>query len=410
VSIVNTAPLFTTNPATLLDSVVLGKTYSVALTAQDRNNDPLSFTLITPATAVMTNNTLSLTPTADQIGTAVCCTVMVKDQWGGADTLTWAVRVVVQRMWVPQTDSLKVARMQCGVGEINGKIYVVGGSAGLSDGSKVTLNSVEAYDPSTPEWITKPPASMAKARFSPFVASWSGKLYVMGGFSKTSFSIPAIEEYDPIADTWTTLPAQLPFMRAQGAACVVGNKCYIIGGQTYDQVNQVKVNVKSIDIFDFSTKTWSKGPDLLSARADHQAVAYNGKIYVAGGSGAKTDSIAFDDNGLEMLRSIEVYDPAMNSCDSIGAIITPRSNFAAALSGDRMFLMGGIKSITTGDNYSLNGMEQFTVSTRQAASSMALPEYRHSGAGIGINNRIYCIGGVIGTGIVATSSVLIYYP
>ncbi|HEY5096267.1 MAG TPA: kelch repeat-containing protein [Candidatus Eremiobacteraceae bacterium] len=58
-------------------------------------------------------------------------------------------------------------------GVINGRLYAVGGD------SKGYLNSVEAYDPETNNWIAK--ASMPTARDGLAAGVVNGTLYAVGG-------------------------------------------------------------------------------------------------------------------------------------------------------------------------------------------------------------------------------------
>ena len=403
--IINTPPAFTTDIASLPGSALVGEEYSVAFSADDRNGDTLSFALLSPDFAHMNGNTLFWTPTIEELG-AQRCSVTVHDNHGGIDTLVWTVSVVAHGLWAAG-DSLIGARRQCGIAEINGIIYAIGGSINKVNSTlPMALKTVECYDPAAHAWISRAP--LASARWAPFFAAWNGKLYVMGGFSDRSYSIPSIEEFDPVANAWTVI-GQMPVARANGASCVVGNKLYCMGGKVYDATLKSEVIVKSIDIFDFSAKTWSKGPDMLLARADHQALLCNGKICIIGGYGGAADSIAVINNEEEMVRMVEWYDPQANRCDSIASLSTPRCNFAAAAVGDSLFIMGGYRSLTVSDNdMVLRDVELLRPSARWSGSSTELPVSLHSAQAISMQGRIYCVGGVVGT--VTTRSVLVYYP
>jgi hypothetical protein len=403
--IVNTPPSFTTNPAALPDSAMVGEEYSVVFAADDRNSDSLSFALLSPASALMNGNALFWTPAISELG-AQRCTVTVHDNHGGLDTLAWTVGVLTHGSWF-EADSLIGARRQCGIAEINGIIYATGGSINkVNSTMPMALKTIESYNPAAHAWVSRAP--LVNARWAPFVGAWNGKLYVMGGFSERSYSIPSIEEYDPIANTWTVI-GQMPSARANGASCVFGDKLYCLGGKVYDAALKSEVIVKTIDIFDFSTKTWSKGPDMLFARADHQALLCNGKICIIGGYGGASDSIAVINNEEEMVGMVEWYDPQANRCDSIASLSTPRCNFAAAALGDSLFIMGGYRSLTVSDgDVVLRDVELLRPSARWNGSSTELPVSLHSAQAISIQGRIFCVGGVVGT--TTTRRVLVFYP
>jgi influenza virus NS1A-binding protein len=237
------------------------------------------------------------------------------------------------------------------------------------------------------------------------VAVWGGKIYVVGGFSERSYSITAIEVYDPAADTWTTI-GQMPFARAGGAACVVGNKLYCIGGKAYDPVAMGDVAVKSIDIYNLSTNKWSKGPSMQWSRAEFQILAANGKIYIFGGSGGEQDSIALGDR--EVLLSTEAFDTLSNSCEGVISLQTPRCRFAAAAIGSTVYLIGGMSDDV--DKVLLD-VEVLDISTLQSAATPPLAKPRCSAQAVALNGRIYCIGGLEGSKPEsATKSVIVFYP
>jgi hypothetical protein len=98
----------------------------------------------------------------------------------------------------------------------NGKIYAIGGA------------TVEEYDPVADTWTTK--ASMPIARDYPGVAAASnGKIYAIGGVGQSG-GLATVEEYDPTTDTWTT-KANMPTARYfLGIAAARNGNIYAIGG------------------------------------------------------------------------------------------------------------------------------------------------------------------------------------
>jgi hypothetical protein len=410
VGIINTPPRFVTMSGDLPDSAQVNIPYTYTVIAADTNSDSLSYRVLSPSGATLTGRYFSWTPAIGQIDTHQQCSVEVSDGHGGADTLSWDVRVVAHGIWTNSDSLLKSARRLFGIAELNGQVFAVGGCFDKVTGTGGPLlpaatKTVEAYDTVTHSWV--PQTSLANARWAPFVAAWNNKLYVVGGFSDRTYNITAVEEYDPLTRTWAVI-GQAPFVRAYGAACVLDNKLYCIGGTTYDAGQMSEVSVKSIDVFDLSAKTWSKGPDMSYARTNLQAIVNNGKILIVGGAGGTTDSIPESD--VRVLNTIEVFDPATNLCTIVSKqIFTPRRNFAAAALGDMMYLIGGLDD----NNSGLADVEILNVSTMQTISCVAIPQPCHGAQAMGINGRIYCIGGAVpgmNGGFVSTRGVLIYYP
>ncbi|XP_055345791.1 kelch-like protein 2 [Paramacrobiotus metropolitanus] len=96
----------------------------------------------------------------------------------------------------------------------SGLIYVIGG---IVSGQE-TLNRVDAYDPSTNQWIKK--CDMNTKRYRPGVSVLDNKIYVLGGEKYLDNHSSEIEFYDEAADTWTVHKSELPCSRSW-LSCVV---------------------------------------------------------------------------------------------------------------------------------------------------------------------------------------------
>lgn len=403
ISIINSRPRFTTQPATLPGSAQVGVRYSATLASADRNNDPLSYTVISPAGGTCDSGVFTLTPSLDQ-GGVLRCAVTVRDGRGGADTISWNIAVATHEIWADGAPLLGGRRL-CGAAVINGTIYAVGGCVDKYNGVapvSSAIKTVEAYDTAAKKWVSK--AQLASARWAPLCAAWNGRLYALGGFSERSYVITVIEEYDPAANTWTAI-GTMPFTRAHGAACVMDNKLYCIGGSAYDPASRSDVAVQSIDVFDLAAKTWSKGPNLRASRSAHQAVAWNGKIFIMGGAGGDGDSLGLGDR--EVLKSVERFDPIAGRCDSVTAV-SPRCNFGAALMGSTVYLIGGINSLVATDN-AIATPDLLNLSLLNSSPGAIMQRPRHSCQAVALNGRIWVIGGTIDNSA-ATNRTLVYYP
>lgn len=162
------------------------------------------------------------------------------------------------------------AKYNMAIAVFNDKIYIIGGTAG-----DVAFDTIDVYDPLTDTWTTKTPMpfhrhlkyfaqlgdkvylfgnptyvydiateSWSQRAAPPFdnvgapaAAAMNGKIYVFGGsytWGNTGpVGIPDVYEYDPSTDTWS---ARTPMVTGVAclwqAASVVGNKVYVLGGQT----------------------------------------------------------------------------------------------------------------------------------------------------------------------------------
>jgi len=107
---------------------------------------------------------------------------------------------------------------------VNGFIFVCGGcssSIGFTGPSK----SGQRFDPRNKKWIPINPMNYARTGFTLTVVN--GMIYAIGGSAEDP---TAVEEYDPVKDAWTLLPAKLNIGRSNHATVVVGNRLYVIGG------------------------------------------------------------------------------------------------------------------------------------------------------------------------------------
>jgi N-acetylneuraminic acid mutarotase len=101
---------------------------------------------------------------------------------------------------------------------------------------------------------------------------------VFGGCLGTVAAINNVDVYDPVTDTWSTAPADMPTARSSmyGAAAK-GNRIYVIGGQ--DGGVQLTTN----EFYTVHADTWSADAPMPSPRAEMGVVSHGGRIYTVGG-------------------------------------------------------------------------------------------------------------------------------
>jgi parallel beta-helix repeat protein len=162
------------------------------------------------------------------------------------------------------------AKYNMAIAVFSDKIYIIGGTRG-----DISFDTIDVYDPLTDTWTTKTPMpfhrhiqyfaqlgdkvylfgnptyvyDMATDTWSqraappfdnvgaPATAAMNGKIYVFGGSytwgSTGPVGIPDVYEYAPSTDTWSAkMPMATGVALLWQAASVVGNKVYVLGGQT----------------------------------------------------------------------------------------------------------------------------------------------------------------------------------
>jgi large repetitive protein len=192
-------------------------------------------------------------------------------------------------------------RGAAGVVVHEGRIYLVSGiQNGHSDGHVPWL---DAFDPRTGEWEQLPDSPRARDHFHAAVVE--GRLYAAGGRRSSAatgepfqLTIPEVDVYDFASRTWSTLPAaaNLPTERAGTAAAVLQARLVVLGGESGSQ----QPAHAEVEAFDPRTGRWELWPPMLEGRHGTQAIAYDGRIYIAAGSKTR---------GADEIDSQEVFTP-----------------------------------------------------------------------------------------------------
>jgi len=222
--------------------------------------------------------------------------------------------------------SMPTARSWTDAVVYNGKIYVVGGCSCLSDCQQFynAVGTLEVYDPLNDSWAVLTPMSIP--RVGPAVAVVDGKIYVMGGFNRDTWSAnPTVEVYDIATDTWST-GTPMPTPRSWARAVVLNKKIYVLGGVGYHYYNVCEV-------YDPATDTWTSCAPFKTGRYLHAATAANGKIYIIGG-----DSWEY---GHEVYSDIQEYDPLTDSWTTKTPMPTAATGLDAITADNKIWVFGG---------------------------------------------------------------------
>jgi len=171
---------------------------------------------------------------------------------------------------------LSQGRAFCGAAALNDRIYAIGGNtAALAE-----LATVEMLDlPGTGVWT--PVAPLSAPRTGIAAAAANGKIYAIGGFRTGVPLVGTNEEYDPTLNTWTPR-APNPTPRSYAAAVTVNGKIYLMGGSTI--VNNLFQDSTSVDEYDPVANTWTPKAPMPVAMSTHAAAELNGKIHVVIGT------------------------------------------------------------------------------------------------------------------------------
>ncbi len=123
-----------------------------------------------------------------------------------------------------------------------------------------------------------------------------------------------------------------------GAVTIVGNNLYVIGG--YRQYLSPSVVYKNTLLYDLSTDTWYQGVGTLNvARYSAKAVTFNGAAVVLGG-----------EDVVKELRDVETYNETTKTWSKLPSMLKARSHFAAVVMSGKIYVIGGTAGGTTFGN------------------------------------------------------------
>ena len=175
-------------------------------------------------------------------------------------------------------------------------------SIGGLDSDFNEVNDVYEYDPSADSWSSV--AALPDALSFHAAASVDGKLYSIGGIDSDGNEVNDVYEYDPSADSWSSV-AVLPDALRQHAAASVDGKLYSIGG--FDSDSNA---VNDVYEYDPSADSWSSVAVLPDALRHNAAASVDGKLYSIGGQDSDNNNV----------NDVYEYDPSADSWSSVAVL------------------------------------------------------------------------------------------
>ena len=258
---------------------------------------------------------------------------------------------------------------------IEGLVYTAGGYA------SGTSAAFEAYDPLSDSWTTLPP--LLQAVSGPATVALDGELYAIGGWG-ASVPTNAVQIYNPASNTWR-YGTGLPFLSGCNQAGVIDGQIYVLTAcDGYGGFRQ------RLDRFDPGTNSWTPLANAPQVHSGAAAGVIDGKFYVAGGGvwGAPTNAL-------------DAYDPASNTWSTLAAMPTVRDGAAGGVIGGQLYVVGG----SSGEAY-FDQLEVYDPASNSWSVKEAMPTARAAaGAGV-VGEVLYVMGG---TSSVPLSAVEAYH-
>src|SRR5260370_4224785 len=201
----------------------------------------------------------------------------------------------------------------------NGKVLIVGGDD-CSSGRCTILNTAELYDPITGTWTSTGNLNTARAVHTTTLLP-NGKVLVVGGgfdFPNSSGSfLKSAELYDTATGTWS-YTGSLNTARFGHSATLLPNGKVLVAGSENNCSGVNCLNLNSAELYDPGTGTWSITGNLNTGRAGQTATLLpNDEVLVAGGF-----SIPDCPDHCYVLNNAELYDPTTGAWSSTGNLST----------------------------------------------------------------------------------------
>jgi N-acetylneuraminic acid mutarotase len=279
-----------------------------------------------------------------------------------------------------------------------GKLYVLGG-LGVFPGWE-PKRMLWSFDAATSEWTRL--QNLPEGIHHPGFAAVGGRLYSIGGFTiaRPPTGLPAwvpsrsVWIYDIAAQSWSKGP-DLPTARGALTATADGTKIYAIGGAKNPDYSTPELrpnvpveNVAINEVLDMTTGSWSTAMPMLTARNHHGASLIDGKIFVVGGRIGSTFIIGLSNS----VSTTESYDIAKNTWSAVPGMPTPRSGIGTAVLNGRMHVLGGEAYINDlVGTYRTH--EAYDPKTNSWHRLPPMPTPRHGLAVGEIGGKIYAVSG-----------------
>jgi N-acetylneuraminic acid mutarotase len=270
-------------------------------------------------------------------------------------------------------------------GVLNGQIYLVGGYNGTA-----AIADTQIYNPATNVWSAG--VSLPTTLNGGAAAVVSNVLYVIGGSPNGSLTqTNTVWAFSLTTNEWAA-KSNMPTARQNAAAVVENNVIYVIGGYA----NGAFLN--TVQSYDPATDTWTDWAPMLVGESEPSVGLIGTKIIAAGG---------FTGVGNASGQN-EFYNAFSNTWASLHPDPTPRGNACAGAIGRWLYVAGGNGDSTKGPALTLT--ESFYPAQNSWKTLTSMPHATRLAGSVVYNGLLYCIGGADSYNRTPVNYVQIYQP
>jgi N-acetylneuraminic acid mutarotase len=228
------------------------------------------------------------------------------------------------------------------------------------------------------------------ARSEAMTATIDGKMYVLGGYTDSTFTpTKRVDVYDPAADSWTRLTnSDMPVALSHSGCTVLGSSIVIAGGYPAKATGGQTFSTTGVWSLNIDTGIWSTLPSLPAARGGGALVNLDGTLHFFGGA----DSSRKDANTHWQLPP--TLNPGGPTWTALAPLPTNRNHMGAVVLNGKIYAVGGQQNQDAAE-IPQAAVEVWDPSSGQWSSAKSLPFGRShiAGATTIVNGRIVVLGG-----------------
>ena len=188
--------------------------------------------------------------------------------------------------------------------------------------------STQRYDPVFNIWAT---LGLGISHRPEYLDDCGGQLYAIHiDDSETTGKTSTVKKFDAESYSWLSVHSSESGCRYDSCIVTACNCLYVLGGEaTRNYLHPEYVTVA--ERFDTVGHQWEKIADMQQERGEAFGVAFQGKIFVAGGK----------DKSRKELNSCEVYNITTDEWQFIGSLNVPRSHGSMVCVNGTIYVLGG---------------------------------------------------------------------
>lgn len=263
---------------------------------------------------------------------------------------------------------------------IGRSVWFAGGFVGQHPGP--ATDEVWRYDVDTDSWKSGPP--LPEVRGGGALVPLGNRLHYFGGYLADRNTVSGVHwrldlDTPDSARRWVEA-APMPLPRGHLSGAALNGYAYAIGGVIRHDPYQI--DLADVHRYDPATDTWTAMASLPTPRSHTEPSTFvrNGRIVVVGGRSHP--------RGIETLREVTEYDPAMNQWRALAPLPEGRLAPIAAPIGDRVIVAaGGARDALPDNNVAWIGRFD---SSWEPLERMPMPLGEVAGGIIG--DRLFLIG------------------